>query len=70
VGLTPGDQYVFYIDPATKLLRAWDYMGKPDTVMHGTWENYVDSGGLKLSMQHNFEGKVIRFEGVEVTAAR
>ena len=26
VGLTPTDQYVFYIDPKTKLPLAWDYI--------------------------------------------
>ncbi|MDQ6623179.1 MAG: hypothetical protein M3Y86_06805, partial [Verrucomicrobiota bacterium] len=66
VGMTPGDQYVFYVDPATKFLRSWDYMPKPETVMHGTWEKYQDEGGLKLAMEHNFAGKTIRFENVEV----
>ena len=70
VGMTPGDQYNFYIDPQTKLLRAWDYMPKPDSVTHGTWEKYQDEGGLKLAMEHNFAGKMIRFENVEVKSAQ
>lgn len=68
VGLTPGDQYIFYIDPATKLLRAWDYIPKPETVMHGTWDKYEDFGGLKLATAHDFGGKMIRFADIEVTA--
>jgi hypothetical protein len=70
VGLTPGDQYVLYIDPQTKLPRAWDYMPKPDNVTQGTWEGYIDADGLKLSTVHNFGGKVIRFADVAVTADR
>lgn len=66
VGLTPGDQYMMYIDPQTKLLRAWDYMPKPDAMMHGTWEKYQTFGGLKLATEHNFGGKVIRFADVAV----
>ncbi|MDQ6861706.1 MAG: hypothetical protein M3032_11200 [Verrucomicrobiota bacterium] len=70
VGMTPGDQYNFYIDPATKLLKAWDYMPKPDTEMHGSWEKYQEAGGLNLAMEHNFGGKMIRFENVEVKTAQ
>ena len=70
VGLTPGDQYVYYIDPETKLLRAWDYIGKTGEVMHGSWDNYIDAGGLKISTSHNFAGRVIRFADVQVTANR
>lgn len=66
VGLTPGDQYVLYIDPETKLLRAWDYIGKSGEPAHGSWEKYIDAGGLKLSTEHNFGGRIIRLEGVEV----
>ncbi len=64
VGLTPGDQYLLYIDPQSKLLRAWDYMPKPETVMHSTWEKYEDFGGLKLATEHNFAGKMIRFADI------
>ncbi|MDQ6624563.1 MAG: hypothetical protein M3Y69_00260 [Verrucomicrobiota bacterium] len=70
VGLTPGDQYVLYVDPQTKLLRAWDYIPKPETTIHGTWEKYVPSGGLQLATEHNFGGKMIRFADVKVTTAQ
>ncbi|MEO5722225.1 MAG: hypothetical protein ABIR71_12235 [Chthoniobacterales bacterium] len=66
VGLTPGDQYLLYIDPQTKLVRAWDYLPKPETVMHSTWEKYEKFGGLQLSTHHDFAGKVIRFANIEV----
>ena len=66
VGLTPGDQYLLYIDPQTKLVRAWDYMPKADTVMHGTWKKYETFGGLTLATEHNFGGKIIRFANVAV----
>ena len=66
VGLTPGDQYVLYIDPETKLVRSWDYIAKGETPMHGTWERYQTFNGLKLAMEHNFGGKMIRFADVQV----
>ena len=66
VGLTPGDNYLLYIDPDTKLVQAWDYMPKADTVMHGTWDKYEDFGGLKLATEHVFAGKLIRFANVKV----
>ncbi len=66
VGLTPGDQYVLYIDPSTKLLRAWDYIGKPDSVMHGTWAKYETIGGIPFATEHDFAGKMIRFADIKV----
>ncbi len=66
VGLTPNDQYVLYVDPATKLVRSWDYSPKPDTTMHATWDKYQDFGGLQLSTYHDFGGKVIRFADIKV----
>lgn len=66
VGLTPGDQYLLHIDPQTKLVRAWDYIPNPEKKMRSTWEKYQSFGGLQLSTEHNFGGKVIRFADVEV----
>ena len=66
VGLTPGDQYLLYVDPQTKLVRAWDYIPSADKVMHGTWDGYQTFGGLQLSTQHEFGGKTIRFADVSV----
>ncbi len=68
VGLTPGDQYVLYINPETHLLRSWDYIPKAETVMHGTWDKYQDFGGLQLATEHSFGGKMIKFADVSVTA--
>lgn len=66
VGLTPSDQYVLYIDPQTKLLRAWDYIPNGEAPTHGTWEKYGKFGGLQLATEHNFAGKMIRFADVDV----
>ncbi len=70
VGLTPGDQYLLYIDPQTKLVRAWDYTPKPETTLHGTWDQYQTFGGLKLATTHRFAGKVIRFADIEVVTEK
>lgn len=69
VGLTPTDQYVLYVDPETKLLRAWDYIPKEGSGMQATWEKYIESGGLMLATEHHFNGKTIRFRDVEVVAS-
>lgn len=66
VGLTPGDQYLLYIDPQTKLVRAWDYIPTADKVIHGSWDRYQVFGGLQLSTEHEFDGRIIRFADVSV----
>jgi hypothetical protein len=66
VGLTPNDQYVLYIHPETKLVSAWDYIPNEEKVMHSTWEDYQQFGGLKLATLHQFNGRTIRFEDVAV----
>lgn len=69
VGLTPNDQYLLYIDPQTKLVRAWDYIPNAEKTRHATWEKYDTFGGLQLATEHHFEGKVIRFTGIEAVVA-
>lgn len=70
VGLTPSDQYLLYIDPKTKLVRAWDYVPKTGESMHATWDKYETHGGLNLSTEHRFDGKMIRFSGIEMTVEK
>jgi hypothetical protein len=70
VGLTPGDQYLLYIDPQTKLVRGWDYIPSADKVTHGTWDGYRKFGDLQLSTHHEFGGKIIRFADVSVVAGK
>jgi hypothetical protein len=67
VGLTPTDRYVFYIDPETKLPRAWDYIPQTGEGLQATWEKYENFGGLKLATEHNFKGKTIKLVDVKVT---
>lgn len=66
VGLTPTDQYVFYVDPKTKLPLAWDYIPESGAGMQATWEKYESFGGLKLATEHNFNGKAIKLTGIKV----
>ena len=70
VGLTPNDQYVLYIDPASHLVRAWDYIPTPDKIIHGSWEKYQSFSGLYLSTEHEFNGKIIRLSDIKVTMAK
>jgi len=66
VGLTPGDSYNLYIDPESKLISRWDYMPKPEKKVNGTWGDYKDFGGLKLSVDRHFGDKHIYFSDVAV----
>ena len=66
VGLTPRDKYNFYIDPATKLVRRWDYMPSADKKISGTWDEYKEFGGLKLATDHQFGDKRIYFTEIKV----
>jgi hypothetical protein len=67
VGLTPTDRYVFYIDPQTKLPKAWDYIPASGDGLQATWEKYQNFGGLNLATEHNFNGKTIRLSDIKVT---
>ncbi len=67
VGLTPKDQYRLYIDPATKLLAAWDYLPEPGKTVRGTWESYQKSGGLTLATEHKMDEVEIKILNLKVT---
>ena len=66
VGLTPADQYVFYLDPKTKLPLAWDYIPQSGTGMQATWEKFQSFGGLNLATEHSFNGKTIKLADIKV----
>jgi hypothetical protein len=69
VGLTPGDQYNLYIDPGEHLVRRWDYMPNTEKKVSGTWSDYKDFHGLKLSMDRHFGDRHIWFSDVRVEMA-
>lgn len=69
VGLTPTDKYVLYIDPQTKLPRAWDYIPQTGNGLQATWEKFQDFGGLMLATEHNFSGKTIKLTDIKVSTA-
>jgi hypothetical protein len=68
VGLTPTDRYVFYIDPQTKLPRAWEYIPQTGEGLQATWEKFQNFGGLNLATEHNFKGKTIKLVDIKVVA--
>lgn len=70
VGLTPTDQYVYYIDPKTKLPLAWDYIPQSGSGMQATWEKYQSFGGLNLATEHHFNNKAIKLEEIEVVTKK
>ena len=66
VGLTPTDRYVLYIDPQTKLPKAWDYIPQSGNGLQATWEKFQNFGGLNLATEHNFNGKAIKLTDIKV----
>ncbi len=70
VGLTPGDQYDFYIDPDAKLVRRWEYVPEPGKKISGTWDKYQRFGVLYLATDHQFGDKRIWFSEVSVESNR
>lgn len=70
VGLTPTDQYVYYIDPKTKLPLAWDYIPASGTGMQATWEKFQSFGGLNLATEHNFNDKTIKLADIKVVTKK
>jgi hypothetical protein len=70
VGLTPGDNYRLYIDPASKRVISWDYMPEPGKSMHGSWDGYEKSGGLTLATEHKMDDVEIKILDLKVTAAK
>jgi hypothetical protein len=50
VGMTSGDQYWAYVDPATHLMGRWDYelQGEEHDKGSWTWKEWKKIGGLML----------------------
>jgi hypothetical protein len=69
VGLTPTDRYILYIDPQTKMPKAWDYIPATGSGLQATWEKFQNFGGLNLATEHNFSGKTIKLTDIKVTTA-
>ncbi len=67
VGLTPSDQYNFYVDPDEFLVRRWDYVPASGNKIKATWENYREFGGLYLATEHRIGTRRIWFTDVAVT---
>ncbi len=57
VGLTPTDRYVFYIDPQTKLPRAWDYIPQTGEGLQATWEKYPELRRVESRDRAQFQGE-------------
>lgn len=56
VGMTPGDQYNWYIDPETMMLSYWDYMPTANKKTRYSWEGYKDFNGVKIATEHKRDG--------------
>jgi hypothetical protein len=70
VGLTPGDVYTWYIDPATHLPVAWDYQPNADRTVRFSWDRYETVGGLTLSTRHYGGATEIRIEHLRIESSR
>jgi hypothetical protein len=71
VGLTPGDHYWLFIDPATKLVERWRYVLQSGNEAEYIWDQYTSFGPIKVPLRRrNVDGKSeIRFDHVRVDRA-
>ncbi len=70
VGLTPGDQYWFTIDPDTKLVSEWRYSLQGGRDGGATWERYESVGPLQIPTVHQApNGLAIRHPDSEVLSS-
>lgn len=69
VGLTPQDQYVFYIIKETGLPIAWELIREGKTVLSASWEEYQKSGGLVLSTRHDMGTRQVLITNLSVVSA-
>jgi hypothetical protein len=72
VGLTPGDHYLLFIDPATKLVERWHYHLQSGSEADYKWLDYESLGPIKLALDRmRPDGSAeIRFEHVRVDRIR
>lgn len=68
VGLTPGDHYRLFIDPATKLVERWRYRLESGREGEFRWEEYQRFGPVMLARRRvAVDGSMeIRFENIVV----
>lgn len=64
VGLTPGDTYVFHVEPSTGDVTGWDYTLQGGTKGRFTWAPPVRVGNLNVSLEKKSGERAIRFEDV------
>jgi hypothetical protein len=71
VGLTPGDVYQHFLDPATGRMLGWEYTLESKQQGRWKWVDVADYGGLSLSTRKVTEdgARTIRLENVAVSAA-
>lgn len=71
VGLTPGDVYKHFLDPATGRMLGWEYQlqGSEPPPTRWTWTDLKEVGGLLLSTRkvHPDGTKTIRFDNLAVS---
>lgn len=66
VGLTPGDQYVMYVDDEG-LVRYWDFLPNAQRKTTWSWEGYEDFDGLILATEHKPVGDGARIFFTDVS---
>lgn len=70
VGLTPGDVYKHFLDPATGQMLGWEYklQGETEGPTRWKWEDVKEFGGLRLSQRKTQPGgETIRTDNIMVS---
>ncbi len=68
VGLTPGDRYLVFINPQTKLVERWHYMLESGREADYLWTDYrrFDPVVISLKRESPDGSSIIRFDNVRV----
>lgn len=66
VGLTPGDRYLAFVSPKSRLMEHWEYTLQSGNT--GSWDwSYAKSGGVMLAREHTgADGRTIRHGNPQV----
>lgn len=69
VGLTPGDRYWLYVDPATKLVERWRFHLQSNREGEYQWMDYRTFGSIRLALRRlSADGMAeLRIENVQIT---
>lgn len=70
VGLTPGNVYHIFVDPASHLIKRWEYFSTSGAApIAAQWENWQSFGNIKLATERTLAGGNRKIVFTDIIAA-